>query len=70
MNSQREQEIRFSLRVLMARKEQPVYNAMTPDTEPSAAVEYFTRRFGSEPEEVFLDECGLLMVGPVEDERC
>lgn len=63
MNKQREDQIRFSLRVLLARK-QPVYNTMTADTDPDEALRYFTERFGNEPEEMFVDS-GLLWVGPV-----
>ena len=67
MDKKREAEIRFSLRVLNARKN-PVYNTMTVDTDPGDAVRYFTERFGDEPEEVFVDG-NLLWVGPVEATR-
>ena len=66
-DSNREKDIRFSLRVLSERRRNPVYLAHTEGTDPEVAAEQFERREGHEPEKQFT-EYGLLLSGPVSEE--
>ena len=67
MNADRENEIRFYLRVTAERetKDHPTYFCVSGDTDPADAEQQFIRKFGKQPAETF-NQFGNIWLGPVE----
>ena len=67
MTPERENEIRFWLKVIAERdnSEQPTYFCYPKQTDPATAEADYIERFGEEPQEAFV-EMQNLCLGPVE----
>lgn len=64
MKEERENDIRFSLRILREREPSPTYETFTADTDPVEAVKVYRNKYNDEPAEIF-SEFGLIWCGPV-----